>query len=154
MAKVKSVPEGIRSVTPALRVKDCSAAIAFWKKAFGAEEISRAADPSGKKVWHAALRIGDSVIYCNDEFPEMGGLAQPAELWLYGDDVDGRFKRAVDAGGKPAMPVADMFWGDRMGKVVDAWGIGWNLAQRTKELTPAEMKAASDAFVASMQQKK
>jgi len=146
----KGLPEGMHTLTAQIAVDDASAAIAFYKRAFGAEEVSRAMDPSGKKVWHAAIRIGDSTLFVNDIFPDMGGGAQLAQLWIYGENVDSAFKRAVDAGCKVTMPLADMFWGDRLGAVVDQWGVKWNLAQRTKELTPAEMKKAQDEFVASM----
>jgi PhnB protein len=146
----KAVPEGMHTVTAQIAVDNASAAIEFYKRAFGAEEIMRAMDPSGKKVWHASIRIGDSVLFINDIFPDMGGGAQLGQFWIYGENVDGAFKRAVDAGCKPTMPLADMFWGDRLGAVEDQWGVKWNLAQHTKDLTPAEMKKAQDAFVASM----
>jgi len=154
MSNVRAIPEGLHSVTPALTLSDCAAALEFYKKAFGALEIQRAGDPSGKKVWHAQIRIGDSAIFANDEFPEMASGARPMNLWIYGDDVDGRFKRAVDAGAKPVMPPADMFWGDRMAKVIDPWGNDWTLAQHVKDLTPAEMKAAQDAAIAELKKEK
>jgi len=154
MAKVRAIPEGMHSVTPQLTLKGCSEAIDFYKKAFGAEEISRAIDPSGTKVWHASLRIGDSIIFCNDDFPEMGGSPHGSQLWIYGEDVDARFKRAVDAGAKVVMPLADMFWGDRMGVLADRWGNQWSLSQRTKEMTPGEVKKAGEAFAAEAMKKK
>ncbi len=83
----------------------------------------------------------------------MGGPAQPASLWLYAEDVDQWWKRAVDAGAKITMPLTDMFWGDRTGTVVNPFGNRWNLAQRVKNMTPEEMKQAQDAFVASMPKK-
>ncbi len=146
----KGLPEGMHTITAQIAVDDANAAIAFYKRAFGAEEVSRAMDPSGQKVWHASIRIGDSVLFVNDIFPNMGGGAQLGQFWIYGENVDAAFKRAVDAGCKVTMPLADMFWGDRLGAVVDQWGVKWNLAQHTKDLTPAEMKKAQDDFVASM----
>src|SRR5437868_4273734 len=98
MAKVKAIPEGFHTVTPSITVKDCAAAIELWKKALGAEEIQRAPDPSGKKVWHAHLRIGDSAVFCNDEMPGMGAPATPARLWLYVENADAAFERATKAG--------------------------------------------------------
>jgi uncharacterized glyoxalase superfamily protein PhnB len=155
MSKVNAVPEGLRSVTPQLTLPACVEALAFYAKAFGAKEKARAADPSGKKIWHAELQIGDSVVFANDAFPEMGGPGpQVACLWLYGEDVDGRFARAVEAGVKVVMPPADMFWGDRMCKVTDPWGNEWCLAQRTRNMTPEEMKKAEAEFVAQMGAKK
>jgi PhnB protein len=154
MAKVSAVPQGMHTVIPVLNLKGGAEAIEFFKKAFGAEEMSRALDPSGKFIWHAALRIGDSTIFISDEMPEMGVPARPTRLWLYLDGVDAAFKRATSAGCKVLMPLADMFWGDRMGKLEDKWGNEWSLAQRIKDLTPQEMKAAQAAFIEQMSKKK
>ena len=143
----KAIPEGLRSITPQVAVEGCADAIEFWKRALGAQEVNRAIDPSGKKVWHAQLKIGDSAFFANDVFPEMGGRPVPASLWIYVDGVDAAFKRAVDAGCQVKMPLADMFWGDRMGTVMDKWGITWNIAQHMKDLTPEQMKKAQDEFV-------
>ena len=106
----KAIPEGLRTVTPALTVDGCAEAIETWKKAFGAEERFRAPDPSGKKIWHAELRIGDSIIFCNDTMPEMPQTPRQARLWIYTEGVDRAFQRAKDAGLNVAMPPADMFW--------------------------------------------
>lgn len=146
----KPIPNGLHTITAQLTVEGAAEAIELYKKAFGAEERMRAPDPSGKKIWHAEFRIGDSVVFINDAFPEMGGGANKTRLWVYADGVDTWFKRAVDAGCTVKMPVADMFWGDRMGVVVDKWGNEWTLAQHVKDMTPDEMKKAQDAFVASM----
>jgi uncharacterized glyoxalase superfamily protein PhnB len=153
MAKVKAVPEGMHTLTAQIAVEGAAEAIDFYKKAFGAEEVSRALDPSGKKVWHAALRIGDSTFFINDAAPEMGG-PRTATLWIYLEGVDAAFKRAVDAGATVRMPVSDMFWGDRLGALADKWGNHWTIAQRIKELTPEEMKKAGDEFAAQMQRQK
>lgn len=146
----QAVPAGMHTITPQLTIDGADRAIEWYQRAFGAELLARAPDPSGKKVWHAAMRIGDSHFFVNDAFPEMGSGAQPASLWIYADRVDEKWKRAVDAGGKVSMPIADMFWGDRMGSLIDPFGIRWNLAQHIKDMTPEEMKQAQDAFVASM----
>jgi uncharacterized glyoxalase superfamily protein PhnB len=148
MAKVSAIPEGLHSVVPALVFSNCNEALAFLAKAFGAVETSRAPDPSGKKIWHASFKIGDSTFYCSDEFPEMGAKARPASFWIYGEDIDARFKRAVASGAKAAMEPTDGFWGDRFGEVVDPYGNQWMLAQRVKNLTPAEIQAAAEAFTA------
>src|SRR6267143_1325943 len=123
----KPIPEGLHAVTPHLTVDGTADAIETWKKAFGAEELMRAPDPTGKKIWHASVR-----------------------LWLYSDGVDRAFERAKAAGLKVAMPPADMFWGDRIAEVHDRWGNQWVLAQHVKDLSPAEMKKAQDEFVAKM----
>ena len=154
MANVKPVPEGFHTVTPAITVEGCTEAIETWKKAFGAEEITLAYDPSGKKIWHAALRVGDSMIFASDAAPEMGNHASKTKLWLYLDNADAAFKRAVAAGCTATMQPADMFWGDRMGQVVDSWGNAWTIATHVKDLSPAEMKKAQDEFIAQMQKQK
>lgn len=151
---VRAIPEGLRTVTPQMTIDGCAEAIEFYKKAFGAIEQGRAIDPSGKKVWHAQIRIGDSAVFVNDAFPEMGPVPGPTTLWIYTDNVDGAFKRAVDAGAEVKMPLADMFWGDRMGTVVDRWGHRWNLAQRVKDMTPEDMRRAGEAAAAQWNQEK
>ncbi len=154
MAKAKrAVPEGLYTLTPQLTIDGCDKAIDWYKRAFGAELLSRSPDPSGKKVWHADMRIGNSRFYLNDAFPEMGGPATPSSLWLYADNIDQWWKRAVDAGATIKMPIADMFWGDRTGALVDPFGNVWNLAQRLEDLTPEEARKAEEAFVASLPKK-
>ncbi len=150
MSTVKAIPAGLGTITAQLTVDGAGDAIAFYKKALGAEEVMRAPDPSGKKIWHAELRIGSSVVFINDAFPDMGGGANVTRLWLYAENVDAIYKRATDAGMKVKMPLSDMFWGDRMGTLVDSWGNEWTVAQRTKEMTQAEMQKAQEGFVASM----
>jgi PhnB protein len=150
MAKVSAIPAEMHTVTLGLTLDGAADAIGFYARAFGAEEVSRALDPSGKKVWHAMLRFGDSIIFVNDAAPEMGAVPLPAKIWIYGDAVDAAFKRATDAGAKAGMPPTDMFWGDRVAQVSDRWGNTWMLAQHTRDMSPEEMKKAQDAFVASM----
>ncbi len=154
MAKVQAVPPGMHTVTPVLTVKGCAEAIELYKKALGAEEIMRAVDPSGKLIWHAALRIGDSVVFMNDELPGMSSPARPAHLWFYFENVDAAFQRATRAGCQAAMPLTDMFWGDRMAKVTDKWGNEFELAQHVKDVTPQEMEKAQKAFAEQMAKKK
>ena len=135
MTTVNPIPEGYPQVMPYLTVDGASAAIDFYTTVFGAKERLRMPAPEGK-VGHAELEIGDSVVMLADAFPDMGGKAEPASLWIYTDGVDQAWKRATDAGCTVKMPLSDMFWGDRMGTVVDKWGIRWSLAQRIKEMTP------------------
>jgi uncharacterized glyoxalase superfamily protein PhnB len=89
-----------------------------------------------------------------DAFPEMGSTPNTTSLWIYSENVDAAFKRAVDAGAQVRMPLADMFWGDRMGAVTDRWGNRWTLAQRVKDMTPEEMKRASEQAAAEWRQGK
>jgi uncharacterized glyoxalase superfamily protein PhnB len=149
----KGIPEGLHTVTPALTIDGAAEAMEFYARAFGAVEISRAPDPSGKKIWHAQIRIGDSAIYVNDTFPEMGGAPNHAISWIYCDDVDAAFERAVAAGAKVKMPPADMFWGDRMCAVADRWGHEWMIATRKKALSPEEMARAQAAAEAEWKAK-
>ena len=107
----------------------------------------RAMDPSGKKIWHAAVRIGNAQVFINDTAPEMGANASHSQFWIYVEGVDAAFKRAVDAGCKVSMPLNDTFWGDRMGVVSDRWNNTWVIAQHVKDMTPAEMQKAQDEFV-------
>ena len=151
---VSPIPKGYHTVTAQLAIDGAAKAIEFYTKAFGAEVVDRAPDPSGQKIWHASLRIGDSMLFVNDVFPDMGGSPSHTSLWLYVPDVDAWFKRAVDAGAKPTNPPMDMFWGDRMAHVIDPFGQKWALAARVKEMTPEEMKKAGEAFVAQMNDKK
>lgn len=147
---VEPIPAGYHTITAQLAIDGAAKAIEFYTKALGAEVVDTALDPSGQKVWHAALRIGESMIMVNDVFPEMGGSASHSSMWLYVPDCDASVKRAIDAGAKATMPVGDMFWGDRMGQVSDPFGQKWTIATRKLDLTPEVMKAAEKAFVASM----
>jgi len=154
MAEVNPIPAGLHTVTPSLSVEGAAEAIEFYKRAFGAEERMRAPDPTGTKIWHAELRIGNSAFFINDTAPEMGATPSFSSLWIYTADADAVFERAVKAGAKVTMPMAYMFWGDRVGMLVDRWNIKWTIARRVKDLTDAETKVAQDAFVAQMAQQK
>ena len=141
---VKPIPEGYHTLTPSLTIRGATEAIEFYKRAFGAVELMRMPGPGGK-LMHAEIRIGDSVLMLSDEFPDMGGKSpqalggSPVYLFVYVDDVDAVFKRAVDAGAQVRMPLADMFWGDRFGRVVDPFGHEWGLATHKEDLTPKEI---------------
>jgi len=154
MATVNPVPNGLHTLTPQLNVDGAAEAIALYQKAFGAEERTRALDPSGKKIWHAELRIGDSTFFINDTFPEMGAAAHPTELWLYTEKAEELFKRAAAAGMTTVMPMTDMFWGDRTGTLSDRWGNRWTIGKRVKEMTEAQMKKAGEEFAQAQQRKR
>jgi PhnB protein len=153
---VKHVAEGFHTVTPALMVRDAERAIEFYKRAFAAEEVLRMPGPGGRGIGHAEIRIGDSMIMLSDEWPGSGISAPQAlggttgSLHIYVADVDAAFKRAVDAGAKVLMPVADMFWGDRYGKVTDPFGHIWGLATHKEEVPPEELNRRAEAFYARM----
>lgn len=152
--KVKPIPEGFRTVTPHMIISGAGKAIEFYKKAFGAEEIMRMPGPDGQSVMHAEIRIGDSAIMLADEFPGGGCGASPTTLkgscvciHLYVDNADALFNRAVAAGAKPTMPMTDMFWGDRYGKVTDPFGHEWSIATHQRDVTPEEIGQAAAAFM-------
>jgi len=154
MAKAKhAIPEGYRTVTPALVLDDASAAIDWYKKALGAEEVTRSLGPDGK-IMHAEIRVGDSRVMVNDAVmglksaKDLGG--SPMSLWLYVEDCDALFKRAVAAGAQVGMPLGDMFWGDRFGSIVDPFGYRWSIATHKEDLTPDEIKEREAAWMKQM----
>ena len=151
--RVTPIPDGYHSVTPYLTVRGAARAIDFYKRAFGAKELMRMPGADGKNVMHAELKIGDSIIFLSDEMPG-GSTRSPESLggasgyqYLYVKDVDATFKRAVDAGARVLMPVADMFWGDRFGRLADPFGHEWGLSTHKEDLTPDEIaRRAKAAF--------
>jgi PhnB protein len=149
-AKVKPIPEGYHSTTPYLCVKGAADAIEFYKKAFGAKEVLRMADPSGK-VGHAEIQIGDSRVMLADEYPEMGFLSPksiggtPVMMHLYVEDVDATVPRAVAAGAKVTREVADQFYGDRGGKIEDPFGHSWYVATHKEDLSQEEIQKRAAA---------
>jgi PhnB protein len=151
MAKAaKPVPDGFHTITASLTLDDAARTIEWYKKALGAEEVSRSAGPDGK-IMHAELKIGDSRFMMNDVMMGMKGPkaygGSPASFWLYVTDADTLFKRAVDAGAEVRMPLENQFWGDRGGAVGDPEGYTWWIASRVEDFTPAEMqKRAADYF--------
>jgi PhnB protein len=142
--KAKPTPDGYHSVTPYLSVKGASAAIEFYRKAFGAEELFRMPMPDGL-VGHAELQIGDSRLMLADEMPEsvaksprtFGGTT--AGFNVYVPDVDARLKKAVDAGAKVLRPATDQFYGDRSATVEDPFGHVWTIATHVEDVSPEEM---------------
>jgi PhnB protein len=150
-------PKGFHTVTPSLHVRNARQAIDFYKKALGAEETVCMTGPDGK-IGHAEVRIGDSIIFLSDENPAFGNKSPQTlggttgGLYLYIEDVDNGFRRALDAGGQQQMPVMDMFWGDRMGSFIDPFGHQWTLATHTREVSIEEMKEGEKKFYAQMAQ--
>ena len=153
----KPIPAGYHSVTPAIVVRDAAAAIDFYKKAFGAEEIDRMAGPDGS-IMHAEIRIGDSILMLGEE-NEQWGTKSPlslngvhGSLHIYVEDADAAFNRALKAGATVRYPLEDAFWGDRYGKVTDPFGHEWGLATRVKDMTKAEMEKAGQEWMAKAAQ--
>ncbi len=155
-ARPGHVPEDYHTLTPYLIVDGASRAIDFYKKAFGATEALRLDGPAGK-VGHAELDIGDSRIMLADAYPDMeahgpqhfGG--SPVTLHLYVDDADAWVERAVAAGATVVRPVADQFYGDRLGGVQDPFGYRWWLAARKENLSIDEMRRRSEAYLKEQQ---
>lgn len=147
---VKPIPDGYHSVTPYLIIKGAAEAIEFYKKAFGATELFRMAQPDGK-IGHAEIKIGDSPIMLADEFPEMkyfgpktlGGSS--VSLLIYVADVDTIFKQAIEAGAEEQKPIEDKFYGDRMGSLVDPFGHVWHVGTHTEDVSPEEMEKRAAA---------
>ena len=141
------VPVGDRSVTPYLRVRGAAKAIEFYKKAFGAQEVMTMPGPGGQ-LMHAEIKIGDSKLMLSDEFPQWGCLSPETlkgttvTIHLFVPDVDATLKQAEAAGGKVVVQAADMFWGDRMGKLDDPFGHSWSIATHKKDMTVEQIQAA------------
>ena len=153
MTPVKPIPEGFTTVSASFVVRGADQAIEFYKKAFGAVERGRALGPDGKIV-HAEIKIGSAIMMLSDEVfgmksPQtLGG--SPVSFYLYFEDADAAYAKAVAAGAKASMPITEMFWGDRFGKVDDPFGYSWSIATRVKDLTPEQMKKGQDEWMKSM----
>jgi PhnB protein len=145
--KSQGVDRNAPTLAPHITCRDAAKAIDFYKKAFGAEELMRLPGPDGR-LMHAALRINGAMVMLNDEMPEHGALSPlslkgtPVTLHLNVPDVDKWYARAVKAGAKATMPVADMFWGDRYGQLEDPFGHRWSVATHIKDVGPDEIGAA------------
>jgi PhnB protein len=152
---VKPIPEGYHAVSPALTIDGATEAIDFYKRAFGATERMRMPAPDGS-IAHAELEIGDSVVMLSDPFPQ-STVKSPTELggttvgiFVYVEDVDAIFQRAVDAGATVTMPLEDMFWGDRFGTVTDPYGHSWSFATHVEDVPPEEMEERAKQAMAAM----
>ncbi|SAL03823.1 glyoxalase/bleomycin resistance protein/dioxygenase superfamily protein [Caballeronia calidae] len=148
---VKPIPEGMHSLTPHLVCAGAADAIEFYKRAFGAVELGRLAGPNGK-IMHAQVRIGDSALMLVDEDPAYGMIGakalkgSPVTIHLYVEDVDAVVRQAEAAGAKVTMPVADMFWGDRYGRLEDPFGHQWSVATHQHECRPEDIEKAMAAM--------
>ncbi|PTR07999.1 PhnB protein [Nitrosospira sp. Nsp5] len=148
--KIKPIPNGYHTLTAYLTVRGASDAIEFYKKAFGATELFRLNMPDGK-IAHGEFKIGDSIFMISDENPEcastcpetLGG--SPVTLHLYVTDADATFSDAIKAGAKETMPLANQFWGDRMGKLADPFGHQWLIATHIEAVDPSELQSRMEA---------
>ena len=152
-SKVNPVPEGFHTATPYMIIKGAAEAIEFYKKAFGATELTRHADPGGK-VRHAEIKIGDSHVMLADECPEMGYRSAqavgdtPVSLMLYVQDADEVVKKAVAGDARVLQPVKDQFYGDRSGNIQDPFGHKWTIATHKEDVPPEELKKRAAALFA------
>jgi uncharacterized glyoxalase superfamily protein PhnB len=150
VSAVKPIPDGYHTITPNLVCRNAERAIEFYKQVFGANELMRMPGPGGK-IMHCELKIGNSILFVNDELSQShadaGRSGAPSiSLFLYVEDVDSVFSRALSAGAKVEMPLQDMFWGDRFGKISDPSGHVWGLATHKEDVAPTEMERRSASF--------
>ncbi|MEH6631230.1 MAG: VOC family protein [Halopseudomonas aestusnigri] len=144
--KINPVPKGYHTSTPVLVVKNAAAAIEFYASVFGAKELSRIVDIDGVTILRAELKIGNSIIHLNDEMPaygilspiSLGGSSTAVQLYL--SDVDDAWDRAVEAQSAVVLPLEDTYWGERTGKIVDAFGHVWILSKKTENLSKEEIE--------------
>jgi len=147
---VQPIPSGYHSVTPYLMVRDAPRAIAFYKSALGASEVMRFNDPKGR-IAHAEVKIGDSHVMLAEEMPDQGHSGPQTlggagvSLLLYVEDVDARFAQAVAAGATVQRPVADQFYGDRVGGIEDPFGYRWFIATHKEDLSMDEIRRRAPA---------
>ena len=150
---VNPIPDGHHTISPHLIVDDAAKAIEFYKKAFGAESAVCMTGPDGKSVMHAELKIGNSIFMLAGEFPEHGCVGPktvggtPVSIHLYVEDCEKVFNQAIAAGATASMPITEMFWGDRFGKLTDPFGHQWSVATHIKDMTPEEMQKAGDEWM-------
>ena len=146
---VRPIPGEFHTVTPHLVCAGAAEAIEFYRKAFGAVELSRIPGSDGK-VMHASIRIGDSIVMLNEESPERGALGprslkgSPVTIHLYVENADAVFEQAIRAGAQVTMPLDDMFWGDRYGKLEDPFGHQWSIGTHIRDVSPEEMQKAME----------
>ena len=148
---VKAIPDQYRGATPYLCINGAAKALDFYKKAFSATEVMRLAQPDGR-IGHAEIKIGEALIMLADEFPEMGFKSpqtlggSPVTIHFYVENVDAVFKQALAAGGEARRPVADQFYGDRSGQLVDPFGHVWSIATHKEDVSPEEMQKRAAAL--------
>jgi len=149
-AKVKPVPDGYRTITPYLSIKGAANAIDFYKKAFGATEVMRMAEPDGR-IGHAEVLIGDSRVMLADEAPDIDFRSPHSirgtavHLHMYVENVDAVVSQAVAAGAKVVRPVQDQFYGDRSGSVADPYGHVWHVSTHKEDLSMEEIRKRAAA---------
>ena len=146
MAQVKPIPEGYHTATPYLIIKGAAAALDFYKKAFGATEKLRMADPKTGQIGHAEILIGNSIVMLADEHLEVDAKSPktvggtPVKLHLYVKDIDAVARQATAAGAKTVRPVQTQLYGDRNGTLEDPFGHQWHVSTHVEDVSPAELR--------------
>jgi uncharacterized glyoxalase superfamily protein PhnB len=151
-AKIQAIPAGYHTITPGIIVKGAAEAIATFKKALGATEIFQMACQESGKIMHAELKIGDSVLSICEEMQGCTA-ATSSSFYLYVNNADASYAKAIAGGMTAKYPVSDMFWGDRVGKVTDSYGNTWSFATHTHDYTPEQIAAGQKKFAAEMKAK-
>jgi PhnB protein len=152
--KVQPIPVQHQGATPYLTIKGAAAAIEFYKKAFGAKEVTRMEMPPGV-VMHAELKVGAARFMLSDEFEQMGGKSprtlggSPVTMMLYVKNVDGFTATATAAGARIVHAVQDHFYGDRMGHLEDPYGHHWMVATHIEDVKPKELAKRAQALMQS-----
>jgi PhnB protein len=156
--KVNAVPVGVNTITAHLSVRGAAQAIEFYQQAFGAQ-LTFVLKTSDDKVMHATMKLGDSRFQLAEESPGMGTPSpqtlggSPIVLNVFVENVDQLWNRALAAGAKVAMPLANQFWGDRYGQVLDPFGFTWALLSHVEDVSPEELKRRADAFAKGMEKR-
>lgn len=145
---VKPIPDGYEGITPYLICKNASAAMDFYKRAFGAVELFRIG--SDEMIGHAEMKIGNAIFMLADEFPPMAQSPEtiggsPVSLYIYVEDVDAFAEKAIAEGAEVLKPVADQFYGDRSCGLKDPFGHMWGFATHIEDLTPEELSERAQA---------
>src|SRR6185369_7258384 len=150
--QIESTPQAATSISPYLTYRDTAAAIDFYKRAFGATEVMRLAEPSGK-IGHAEMQIGSVTLMLADEYPDYGAISaetlggSPIKLHLYVPNVDQFVERAITEGASLSRPVEDHGYGDRGGQIKDPFGYTWIVTTHQQDVSPAEMQKQFDDFL-------
>ncbi|HLS27725.1 MAG TPA: VOC family protein [Opitutales bacterium] len=144
MNKPNPIPAGYHTITPALAVKNAADLIGFMEEVLDAKRSEYMTRPDGS-IMHAEVRIGDSTVMIGEACDEMGPM--PGSLFLYLEDSDESFRRAVEAGATVVMEPTDMFWGDRYSCVKDRWGNQWSFATHIEDVSKEEIDRRAKAFM-------
>jgi len=156
---MKSIPEGYHTVTPNITFKDARKALDFYKTAFGAVETFVMPGRGGQGIMHASLKIGNSNVMLADERPGAGPRSaeslggSPVAFYLYVENSEAAFKKAVSGGASVVLPMQDAFWGDRIGTVKDPFGLTWTFATHTKDLSKDEVAKGAEEAMAQFAKK-